>query len=92
MSGRMDECATTLMKCLVRYALCSKRIIEKHRLSTEAFEWLIGKSIYSNGCCSFVVSSYDILLAALIISKNLFSAQKFYAENYKLMRLHKAIL
>lgn len=41
-SKQANENATTLMKCLVRSVLCSRRIIEEHRLTPEAFEWLIG--------------------------------------------------
>ncbi|KAJ8310654.1 hypothetical protein KUTeg_012519 [Tegillarca granosa] len=35
--------ATLLMKCLVRSTLCAKRVTEEFRLSSEAFEWLLGE-------------------------------------------------
>ncbi|GMR32516.1 hypothetical protein PMAYCL1PPCAC_02711 [Pristionchus mayeri] len=35
--------ATLLMNILVRSTLCSKQIAEKHRLNSEAFEWLLGE-------------------------------------------------
>ncbi|XP_067948896.1 DNA-directed RNA polymerase II subunit RPB1-like [Watersipora subatra] len=42
-SVQANENATMLMKCLVRSVLCSRKVIEEHRLSAEAFEWLIGE-------------------------------------------------
>ena len=35
--------ATMLMNILVRSRLCSKTVIEDDRLSSEAFEWLLGE-------------------------------------------------
>ncbi len=35
--------ATLLFNCLLRSILCSKRVSEDHKLSTEAFEWLLGE-------------------------------------------------
>ncbi len=35
--------ATLLMNILTRSTLCAKRVIEEFRLSTEAFEWLVGE-------------------------------------------------
>ena len=35
--------ATVLMNALVRSTLCAKKVIEEYRLSSEAFEWLIGE-------------------------------------------------
>ncbi|KAG0710566.1 DNA-directed RNA polymerase II subunit RPB1 [Chionoecetes opilio] len=35
--------ATLLFQCLVRATLCTKKVAEEHRLSTEAFNWLIGE-------------------------------------------------
>lgn len=35
--------ATLLFQCLVRSTLCTKRVAEEFRLSSEAFEWLIGE-------------------------------------------------
>ncbi|OWF51528.1 DNA-directed RNA polymerase II subunit RPB1-like [Mizuhopecten yessoensis] len=35
--------ATILIKCLVRSTLCAKRVTEEFRLSSEAFEWLLGE-------------------------------------------------
>ena len=31
------------MKCLIRSTLCAKRVAEEYRLSSEAFEWLLGE-------------------------------------------------
>lgn len=42
-SKQANENATLLMKSLIRSTLCSKRVAEEHRLSAEAFEWLIGE-------------------------------------------------
>ena len=44
-SKQANENATMLMKCLVRSVLCSRKVIEEHRLSLEAFEWLIGEYV-----------------------------------------------
>ena len=35
--------ATLLFNCLLKSTLCSKKVIEEYRLSTEAFEWLLGE-------------------------------------------------
>ncbi|EFX79682.1 hypothetical protein DAPPUDRAFT_52186, partial [Daphnia pulex] len=43
LSIQANQNATLLFQCLVRSTLCSKRIAEEYRLSSEAFEWLIGK-------------------------------------------------
>ena len=42
-SKQANENATMLMKCLVRSMLCSRRVIEEHRLTAEAFDWLVGE-------------------------------------------------
>ena len=52
-SKQANENATTLMKCLVRSTLCSRRVIDEHRLSAEAFEWLIGE--YLSSLAQFVL-------------------------------------
>lgn len=43
LSLQANENATILFKALVRSTLCSRRVAEEHRLTTEAFEWLIGE-------------------------------------------------
>jgi len=43
MSKQANENATLLFQCLVRSTLCSRRVAEEFRLTTEAFEWLIGE-------------------------------------------------
>jgi DNA-directed RNA polymerase II subunit RPB1 len=43
MSKLANENATLLFNCLVRSTLCSRRVAEEFRLTTEAFEWLIGE-------------------------------------------------
>ena len=35
--------ATLLFNCLLRSTLCAKKVIEEYRLSTEAFDWLLGE-------------------------------------------------
>jgi len=35
--------ATLLFNILLRSVLCSKRVTEEHKLSTEAFEWVLGE-------------------------------------------------
>ena len=35
--------ATLLFNCLLRSTLCAKKVIEEFRLSSEAFEWLLGE-------------------------------------------------
>lgn len=41
-SKQANENATMLMKCLVRSMLCSRQVVEEHRLTAEAFDWLVG--------------------------------------------------
>lgn len=43
MSVQANMNATTLFQCLVRSMLCTKMVAENHRLSEEAFEWLLGE-------------------------------------------------
>lgn len=43
LSIQANENATILMKCMIRSTLCAKRVTEEFRLSSEAFEWLIGE-------------------------------------------------
>lgn len=43
LSKQANENATLLFQCLVRSTLCTKCVAEEFRLSTEAFEWLIGE-------------------------------------------------
>ncbi|RZF37892.1 hypothetical protein LSTR_LSTR009992 [Laodelphax striatellus] len=43
LSKQANENATLLFQCLVRSTLCTKLVSEKFRLSTEAFEWLVGE-------------------------------------------------
>ena len=35
--------ATTLINALIRSTLCCKQTIEEHKLSSEAFDWLLGE-------------------------------------------------
>ena len=35
--------ATLLFNILLRSVLCSRRVTEEHKLSTEAFEWVLGE-------------------------------------------------
>ncbi|KAK0182048.1 hypothetical protein PV327_000219 [Microctonus hyperodae] len=43
LSKQANENATLLFRCLVRSTLCTKCVSEEYRLSSEAFEWLIGE-------------------------------------------------
>ncbi|KAI0233692.1 DNA-directed RNA polymerase II subunit RPB1 [Lamellibrachia satsuma] len=43
LSKQANANATLLMNGLTRSTLCTKRVIEEYRLSTEAFEWLLGE-------------------------------------------------
>ncbi len=43
LSKQANENATTLFQCLVRSMLCTKLVSEQHRLSEEAFDWLLGE-------------------------------------------------
>jgi len=43
LSKQANENATTLFQCLIRSMLCTKMVAETHRLSEEAFEWLLGE-------------------------------------------------
>lgn len=57
LSRQAQENATLLFNIHLRSTLCSKRMTEEFRLSTEAFDWLLGEietkfnqSIVSNAC------------------------------------------
>lgn len=43
LSIQANENATLLFRSLLRATLCSKRVAEEFRLSTESFEWLLGE-------------------------------------------------
>ena len=43
LSKQANDNATLLFQCLVRSTLCTKRVTEEFRLSSAAFEWLIGE-------------------------------------------------
>lgn len=43
LSKQANTNATLLFQALVRSTLCTKLVSEKFRLSSEAFEWLIGE-------------------------------------------------
>lgn len=43
MSKQANENATALFQCLVRSVLCTKLVAESHKLTEEAFEWLLGE-------------------------------------------------
>lgn len=42
-SKQANENALLLFKCLLRSTLCSRRVAEEHRLTREAFEWVLGE-------------------------------------------------
>lgn len=66
-SKQANENATMLMKCLVRFHLCSRRVIEDHRLTPEAFDWLLGMSdsINASLCANTIlaITSCSVMLA-----------------------------
>ena len=43
LSVKANENATLLFRCLLRSTLCTKKVTEQDRLSTEAFDWLLGE-------------------------------------------------
>merc|ERR1719450_1614167 len=43
LSQQANENATILFQCLVRSTLCTKIVAETHKLSEEAFDWLLGE-------------------------------------------------
>ncbi len=43
LSKQANDNATTLFQCLVRSTLCTKLVAESHRLTEEAFEWVLGE-------------------------------------------------
>lgn len=43
LSKQANQDATLLFQCLVRSTLCTKLVSERFRLSSEAFEWLVGE-------------------------------------------------
>ena len=43
LSQQANENATILFQCLVRSTLCTKMVAETHKLSEEAFDWLLGE-------------------------------------------------
>lgn len=43
LSVQANDNATLLFRCMVRSTLCTRRVAEEFRLSTEAFDWLIGE-------------------------------------------------
>ncbi|XP_013419697.1 DNA-directed RNA polymerase II subunit RPB1-like isoform X2 [Lingula anatina] len=42
-SKQANQNATILMNCLVRSTLCAKKVTGEYRLSSEAFDWLLGE-------------------------------------------------
>lgn len=43
LSRQANDNATLLFQCMIRSTLCSKQVIDKHRLNVDAFEWLTGE-------------------------------------------------
>lgn len=43
LSKQANNNATLLFQCMIRSTLCSKLLIDEHRLDTDAFDWLIGE-------------------------------------------------
>ena len=43
LSVQANQNATLLFRCLLRSTLCTKKVTEQDRLSSEAFDWLIGE-------------------------------------------------
>ena len=42
-SQQAQNNATLLFNILLRSVLCSKQVIEEHKLSADAFEWVLGE-------------------------------------------------
>ena len=42
-SQQAQHNATLLFNILLRSVLCSKQVIEEHKLSADAFEWVLGE-------------------------------------------------
>jgi len=42
-SQQAQKNATLLFGALLRSVLCSRRVSEEHKLTSEAFEWLLGE-------------------------------------------------
>ena len=42
-SKEAQKNATLLFNCLLRSTLCSRRVAEEHKLTKEAFEWVLGE-------------------------------------------------
>lgn len=59
LSKQAQQNATLLFNIHLRSTLCSKRMTEEFRLSTEAFDWLLGE-IETKFNQSIVSSAYDI--------------------------------
>ena len=43
LSKEAQKNATMLFQCLIRSTLCSKKVIEEYRMTTESFDWLLGE-------------------------------------------------
>ncbi|KAG4071920.1 hypothetical protein HA402_006081 [Bradysia odoriphaga] len=43
LSKQANNNATLLFQCMIRSSLCSKLLIDEHRLNTDAFDWLTGE-------------------------------------------------
>lgn len=70
LSKQANENATLLFQCLVRSTLCTKLVAENYRLSSEAFEWLVGEienrfvqaQVRKSGRCDIVLELSCVLL------------------------------
>jgi len=68
LSLQANDNATILFQCLIRSTLCTKIMAEKHRLSEEAFDWLLGE----------IETKFTLLLTHF---SNLFSYFSFLLSN-----------
>ena len=62
--------ATLLFNCLLRSTLCAKRVIEEFRLSSEAFDWLLGEieARFNVSQVGFCVLTYILSYASILLS------------------------
>lgn len=73
LSQQAQENATLLINIHLRATLCSKRMTEEFRLSTEAYDWLLGEietkfnqSIVSLAYCGSRLNRLDVELRSLV--------------------------
>lgn len=69
LSKQAQENATLNINGMLRSTLCTKRIAEEYKLSSEAFEWLLGE-IESRFQHAQVISHWILQYSTIIIERN----------------------